>query len=439
MLATETAGDNMGMKVTRFADPNQSSMGKGESFTDDLRMHVGRNTRIVAIRTSIEGEPLYIAKRCQEYVTDFSVINPGPVNIINCGDGRQWHPTQTVLDMLTIKRTLGRLDNFTLGIMGDPSKGRTAHTLLQAFCRREGMKFKFAAPKGFELPDRYKLSLANVTEGDSLDILADCDIVYVTRFQLERMSTEEKRYIESVRHRFIINQDVLDSWKPDVRVMHPLPRVDEIDSEVSLDKRIIAFQQAEYGIPARMAIIAMLCETQYVPIDLHPVQQPFFIDQTEKTVVTGKPLKHFQPIKCGTVIDHIPPGQADNIERLLKLLQCLPGGISGQSVRYVKSSRHPSGKKDVLLLNDYELPEFAGATIQTLYPGVTINYLPGNSTILKRRYRAPIGISQNVHCTNNACITNNDREAKPNFLFTGQPGADSKILTCEYCGTPLWD
>lgn len=438
MLSTEQAVMNLGMRHTRISAADHTSALKGESFADTFRMYVGQGARIIALRTKIEGAPLFAAKVCQQYVDEISVINPGPVNIINCGDGRQFHPTQTVLDMLTIKRTLGRLDNFTLGIMGDLRNGRTCHSLLDAFRDRPGMKFVFVAPKGFGMPDRYKHGLRDYVESESLEALAECDIVYDTRFQMERATDEEKRFIEAVRHEYVITLAVLNNWKPTVRVMHPLPRVDEIDAPVSLDPRIIAFPQAEMGIPSRMYIVTFLCQTPYRALELHPKQPELLLGTDTKPVNIDKVPKYFQPVNKGTVIDHLPAGSIETVYRVLHTLSALPYGIPRQAVQFVKPHTHDDITKDVLLIHDYELPHIAGATLQAMYPQATINILPGDSNILKRRYAVPIGITENARCSNPACITNNDKEAKPNFIFLGQPG-ESHLVACEYCGAPLWD
>lgn len=435
--STEQAVKNLGMRRTMVSGVDHTSVLKGESFADTFRMFVGQGARILALRTKIEGGPLFAAKVCQEYIEKISIINPGPVSIINCGDGTHFHPTQTCLDAGTIKLNLGRLNNFTLGIMGDPRKGRTAHSLFQEFAKREGMKFVIVAPKGFGMPISYMQGVKNVVESDSLEALADCDIVYVTRFQRERMTEEEKRFIESVRRNYVINRRVLDSWNPKVRIMHPLPRVDEIDPEISLDKRIIAFRQAEYGIPTRMAIIVMLCEKPYVPYTLPLEPNSLIVDTHEKRIDNKKPVKYFQPVSEGMVVDHIPAGKIDFLFKVLDTLGELKKESPRQFVQYVKTAKYPNGKKDVLLLHNYQLPDFAAATIQALFPKTTINYLPGDNTIIKKRFCAPVAISNNVHCSNENCITNHDREAKPNFIFHKiEDGAHDVI--CEYCDTPLW-
>lgn len=440
MYSTEQAVLNFGMRHTLIAGTDHISILKGESFADTFRMLVGQGARVIALRTKVEGAPLFAAKICQQYIDEISIINPGPVNIINCGDGRQFHPTQTALDTTTIQWTLGRLDRFTLGIVGDLENGRTCHSLLEAFRDRPGMKFVLVAPKGLEMPKQYTHGLQNYTESESLDALADCDIVYDTRFQLERHSPEVRRYVESIRHLYIINQQVLDSWNQNVRVMHPLPRVDEIAPEISLDKRIIAFQQAEFGITARMALLFRLLTQPFERIDLTAYRQVAELapKDTPQPIDSQKPVKYFQPIERGTVIDHVPAGQTNLILKMFSTFGCLDGNSPHQIVQYVKSSRYPDNKKDVLLLNNFDLPSLVAATIQAVFPQVTINRLPGDGTIVKRRYPVPFCLTENVHCSNDACITNVDHEAKPIFIFNGTPTTGHRIQ-CEYCGSSLWN
>jgi aspartate carbamoyltransferase catalytic subunit len=437
--SSEQAVMNLGLRHTIVSGADHTSVMKGESFADTFRMFMGQGARIIFIRTKIEGTPVHGAKICQRYAESMSILNTNPASIVNCGDGTLWHPTQYGLDKTTFMYFLHRLDNFKIGAMGDLSRGRTYKTLFEDLKTRAGMTFVHVAPTGFQLPKRFTEDMTNVIESESLEALADCDIVYVTRFQTERMTAEEKQFIEANRHRFIINREILNSWNPKVRIMHPLPRVSEIAADISTDQRVIAFQQAELGIAFRMAITAAILEGPYIPYVTPSNPDQYLIDEQIRKIGEAKPVKYFQPIPRGTVIDGIPAGQFRTVFRILETLGELKAGDPRQVAENVKkTSRYPNGK-DVVLLHDVQLSTFTAAAIQAVFPKITVNYLPGDNTIIKRRFAPPAVITQNgLMCANKDCITHHDLEAVPVFIFSKKPSGEHWVH-CEYCFTPLWD
>ena len=246
-LSFEAAMLELGGSVLGFSSANSSSAAKGESVSDTI-MTVGNYVDIIAMRHPKEGAPIVAAKRAE-------------VPIINAGDGGHFHPTQTLTDLLTIKRKKGRLDNLTIGLCGDLKFGRTVHSLIEAMLRYEGIKFVLISPEELKVPEyvieNMKKSGAEFYETESLeDAMPELDILYMTRIQKERFFNEED-YVR-LKDSYILNLEKLDNAKEDLTIMHPLPRVNEISVEVDDDPRACYFFQALCGKHIRMALILFL-------------------------------------------------------------------------------------------------------------------------------------------------------------------------------------
>ena len=247
-LSFEAAMLNLGGQVLGFPDAGVSSASKGETVADTIRI-VSAYADIAAMRHPKEGAPLRAAR--------FSGIP-----VINAGDGGHSHPTQTLLDMMTIRRRTGRLDNLTIGFCGDLKFGRTVHSLVKSLARFSGMKFVMISPDELRVPDYIiseVLDPAHIpfVETRSLeDALPELDILYMTRVQRERFFNEED-YIR-LKDSYVLTQDKLNLANPDMAVLHPLPRVNEIALEVDSDPRAAYFEQARNGVYMRMALIMTL-------------------------------------------------------------------------------------------------------------------------------------------------------------------------------------
>ena len=246
-LSFEAAMLVLGGSVLGFSSANSSSAAKGESVSDTI-MTVGNYVDIIAMRHPKEGAPIVAAKRAQ-------------VPIINAGDGGHFHPTQTLTDLLTIKRKKGRLDNLTIGLCGDLKFGRTVHSLIEAMLRYEGIKFVLISPDELKVPEyvieNMKKAGAEYYETDSLeDAMPELDILYMTRIQKERFFNEED-YVR-LKDSYILDLEKLENAKEDLTIMHPLPRVNEISVEVDDDPRACYFFQALCGKHIRMALILFL-------------------------------------------------------------------------------------------------------------------------------------------------------------------------------------
>ena len=243
-LSFEAAMLELGGSVLGFSSANSSSAAKGESVSDTIRT-VGCYADIIAMRHPKEGAPIVAAQRTT-------------VPIINGGDGGHFHPTQTLTDLLTIKRKKGRLDNLTIGLCGDLKFGRTVHSLIEAMLRYDNIKFVLISPHELQVPDYVKESMnkkgAEWKEVERLeDAMEELDILYMTRVQKERFFNEED-YIR-LKDSYILDLEKLKTAKEDLTIMHPLPRVNEISVEVDDDPRAAYFFQALCGKHIRMALI----------------------------------------------------------------------------------------------------------------------------------------------------------------------------------------
>lgn len=247
-LSFEAAMMNLGGNVIGFSSAASSSASKGESVSDTIRI-ISCYADICAMRHPKEGAPLVASLHSS-------------IPVINAGDGGHQHPSQTLTDLLTIRSLKGRLDNLTIGLCGDLKFGRTVHSLINALVRYTGIKFILISPDELKVPDYIRQDVLDAKgieykEVQSLDdAIADLDILYMTRVQKERFFNEED-YLR-MKDFYILDKVKMALAKPDMIVLHPLPRVNEISVEVDDDERAAYFKQVQYGVYVRMAIIATL-------------------------------------------------------------------------------------------------------------------------------------------------------------------------------------
>ena len=244
-LSFEAAMLRLGGSCLGFADPGSSSAAKGESLADTIRMASSYADTIV-MRNPKEGSALLATKYSS-------------VPIINAGDGGHHHPTQTLTDLLTIKRLLGKIGNLTVGFCGDLKFGRTVHSLAKALARYENIKMIFISPEELVLPDYIKsiLKKQNVQffEREKLEeSMPEIDVLYMTRVQRERFFNEND-YIR-LKDTYVLNAEKMQAGKDTLIVLHPLPRVNEISVEVDSDRRAAYFAQARFGMFVRMALLS---------------------------------------------------------------------------------------------------------------------------------------------------------------------------------------
>ena len=251
-LSFESAMLSLGGQVLGFSSANSSSASKGESVADTIRV-VSAYCDIIAMRHPKEGAPLV--------ATQHSLVP-----VINAGDGGHNHPTQTLTDLMTIHKEKGHFDNLTIGFCGDLKFGRTVHSLVAAMSRYTGVRFVFVSPEELKLPRYVKeqyIKAKNIpyTQSTSLEeVMPELDILYMTRVQKERFFNEED-YLR-LKDSYILTPEKLANAKEDLRILHPLPRVNEISVAVDNDPRACYFKQAQNGRYIRMALIMKLLGIQ---------------------------------------------------------------------------------------------------------------------------------------------------------------------------------
>ena len=251
-LSFEAAMYELGGNVIGFSEASSTSASKGETVEDTVRI-VSNYADIIAMRHPLEGAPRV-------------AVTKTLVPIINAGDGGHAHPAQTLADLLTVFREKGRLDNLTIGLCGDLKFGRTVHSLIKAMSRYKNVKFVLIAPNELQVPDYIikdvlEPSGTKYVQVESMDaVMPDLDILYMTRIQRERFFSAEE-YLK-YENAFILDLDKLQNAKSDLTIMHPLPRVNEIATNVDDDPRAKYFEQVRNGKFIRMALILKLLEVE---------------------------------------------------------------------------------------------------------------------------------------------------------------------------------
>ncbi|WP_019208790.1 aspartate carbamoyltransferase [Phocaeicola abscessus] len=252
-LSFETAANRLGARVIGFTDPKVTSSSKGETLKDTIMM-VSNYVDIIVMRHYLEGAARYASEIA-------------PIPIVNAGDGANQHPSQTMLDLYSIYKTQGSLNGLNIYLVGDLKYGRTVHSLIQAM-RFFNPTFHFIAPRELAMPEEYKqfclqheMPYTEHTEFNK-ETIADADILYMTRVQRERF-TDLMEY-ERVKNSYILKNDMLKHTRPNLRILHPLPRVHEIAYDVDENSKAYYFQQAKNGLYAREAI---LCDVLGIALD----------------------------------------------------------------------------------------------------------------------------------------------------------------------------
>ena len=245
-LSFETAANRLGARVIGFSDAGNTSVTKGETLKDTIKM-VSNYADLIIIRHPLEGSARYASE-------------VSSVPVINAGDGANQHPTQTLLDLYSILKTQGTLQNLRINMVGDLKYGRTVHSLLQAMSHFNPY-FRFTAPEELKMPEEYKeqlrLSGIKFEESENLEEgIADMDIVYMTRVQRERF-TDAIEY-ERVKNVYSLRRSMLENTRPNMKILHPLPRINEIHQDVDSSEHAYYFDQAGNGVYTRMAIITTL-------------------------------------------------------------------------------------------------------------------------------------------------------------------------------------
>ena len=245
-LSFESAINRLGGKIVGFSDTGATSLSKGESLHDTIKM-VSSYSDLIVMRHPIEGSARYASEIAS-------------VPVINAGDGANQHPTQTMLDLYSIRKTQGTLNNLNVFMVGDLKYGRTVHSLMMAMSRWN-TTFNFISPEELKMPEEFKIYLENLglkyyEHLDFTDIISRADIIYMTRVQRERFSDPIE--YEKVKNVYVLKNSMLANTKPNMRILHPLPRVNEIHTDVDSNPKAYYFEQALNGVYTRQAILCSL-------------------------------------------------------------------------------------------------------------------------------------------------------------------------------------
>ncbi|MCK4854437.1 MAG: aspartate carbamoyltransferase [Bacteroidales bacterium] len=247
-LSFESAVNQLGGRIIGFSDIGTTSVTKGETLNDTIKI-VSNYSDLIVMRHPLEGSARFASEVAS-------------VPVINAGDGANQHPTQTLLDMYSIQKTQGKLDGMNIFMVGDLKYGRTVHSLLMAMSQFQ-TTFNFISPDELKMPDKYKqhldtLGLKYYEHKDFTDIIAEADILYMTRVQKERFSDPIE--YERVKNVYILKNDMLENTKDNLKVLHPFPRVNEITADVDNNMKAYYFTQARNGVFTRQAIITSILD-----------------------------------------------------------------------------------------------------------------------------------------------------------------------------------
>jgi aspartate carbamoyltransferase catalytic subunit len=422
------AGGLLGWSDSMTPSPDMTSLVKEESWAETARTWAIQGAGVIAMRTKIEGTQKFVAEILEEGGWD--------VSIQNCGDGEHEHPSQTILDLVTIKQEKGRLKDLVVGFLGDLRFGRTVHSLVKALSLAENISLRLVSTPEMALPEHYlKDFKGEVKVSEDIQLLADCDIVYATRIQVERFPPEVQYAIGKAKEKYRITERVLNLLKGDAIVMHPLPHANGISPKALRDKRVVVHRQSWYGIPTRMYLL----ERGYANRFRKESPAKSLPKGSMKTVLTknlkayldekrskNKARRYFSPIDNGTVIDHLPRDFGAKIRDILERAGFFGDESVPHTIEDVPSKS--MGKKDVLVLDGVFLTKEMMISIASFSEGATFNIIR-NGRFRKLILNKPGKIEDVGRCPNNNCITKHDPEASAKFLRVGEA-----LVECHYCG-----
>ncbi len=406
----------LGGKLNRFevmmlAGKEALSLAKSESLADAVRTHAGtQRADILVLRTKFEGSA--------RFAKEILAKSGYQCAVHNAGDGANRHPTQALLNLTTIMHKLGRLNDFTIGFFGDLKYSRTLNSDLDALRilnnEYRNIRVITVCAPGTGIPD-YRRQGLEIEEYDSFDAFRQCDVISGIRIQQERYTDPMEK--ARVMGKFILGLKILNSMKDDVVVMHPGPRGPEIDAAISLDPRVVMWEQMFIGVATRMALDRWsynLLDEKTTFDDIKPCrieekEKEPNEDRLKKREKEGKTDEYFRPIRRrGTIIDHITLGLGGPIKRIMKKFN----GAEGQGTVH---SVEIEGRKDVIVLQGKFPKPWFKTIIEFLNPNTTFNIID-EGWFEKQKVRISGATMPNaLTCPNPVCISRNEEEAESSF------------------------
>ncbi|MEA2006597.1 MAG: aspartate carbamoyltransferase regulatory subunit [Patescibacteria group bacterium] len=429
--STRTRGSNveaaqlLGYRTDEVIGKEASSFIKKETFANTARMFAKYNAGIIIARAGVEGAQKFMAELLEREGYHCAVHN--------AGDRTNQHPTQTILDLLTLKRHLGRVDDFTIGFFGDLKYGRTVHSLLCALSYQESVKVKVVQTSETALQAQYiEMFPGRIETVDSLEGLEGCDVAYGSRLQEERFKIDQLT-LDNLRKKLMITPAMMKILGS-VLFMHPMPYVQEFPFQVRSDKRIIIDDQAWCGVPVRVALQEMSFENlgmtnffPYSPEENLSVIENCSLKNYRKSR-QGREKKfgvYFNPIDNGTVIDKIPAELGLKVKSFLLSSDQLKNSAPIHHIDRIFETSLEGGK-EVLILRDNFVSEETKMLVTSWAPTITFNEIR-EDRFLKIRAKKLVEVQGFGRCPNKNCITNNDPEAATKFVHVGD------ALRCWYC------
>ncbi len=422
----EIAAMRLGLQVTGFSSAEGTSVAKGESLRHTLDMYEAFHCDVVIIRHPLDGSARLASRHLG-------------IPVFNAGDGKHEHPTQTILDLFTIREHLGRLSDFDIGITGDLKYGRTVHSLVTALTKFSGVRLHLFAPPHLSLPGVFMNFVKNagveVFEYENLTALAPkVDILYQTRIQKERMPDPQE--FESAKAVSEFTMKMLKITRDEFGLMHPLPidkSAPSIASEIDGHPKAIYKKQAGNGVPTRLTELALslgLMGDDFAGIAWEKDKEDnSYIDDLPVVIKPVRTDFSIRPIRdSGVVIDHVRAYQEDLLVRLLKVRERRDIYRAGT----VKSIRRPGTVKGILMIEGRDLTEDEIRSVAAVSPGCRINVIKGGQVVRKMQLRLPdriTGVTE-IACPNVGCITHKShRESVAPMMFR----RNEDTVCCAYC------
>ncbi len=422
-LSFHHAAQQLGAQVLGFGSTEGTSLLKGESLTHTLKMMAGYRCDILVVRDARDGAAQYAADML-------------PISVINAGDGKHEHPTQTMLDLFTILELFGHIDNLHIGFAGDLKYGRAFRSLETALSLFSGMRFTYISPPQLK-PD--VLDLSSRWTNDYADILSDIDILYVTRIQEERFP--DKQEYEQVARTLQLRPAHLVQAKKTLLILHPLPinsqKFPEIHPDVeqmlvpgTTETYARYIDQAAYGLPIRMALLALVAGKRGTEITMpyHPIthekkaalqQLPSAHSSLEQNRVLGY-------IENGTVIDHL---HSEAVLPVLDLLSLPENQLIILGKNFESKKR---GRKGVIKIVDYHPTSEQLNRIAVLSPEATVSHIKNGCVVEKGRVVLPSVVENILECSNPNCISRREqKENTPTLFYVRDP--QHRLFQCHYC------